>query len=65
MHLNSYNCVLSIALVEESYQHLFQDCHFARMCWDIINIDYSIDNNFPKATSLLKTCYNHNSTWRL
>jgi hypothetical protein len=31
MHLDSYNCVLSIVLVEESYQHLsmtvtFQEC---------------------------------------
>ena len=51
MLLDSYSCVLCNSLVEESVDHLFADCSFARMCWDFIHIDIPLDSGFPELTS--------------
>jgi len=54
MHLDSYNCVLCNHLVEESVEHLFVECPFAKMCWDIISIDIPLGSSFPEHTAQLK-----------
>lgn len=54
MQLDSYNCVLCNQLVEETVEHLFVDCPFARMCWDILNIDIPVDSSFPELSAQLK-----------
>jgi len=54
MHLDSYNSVLCDLLEEESVHHLFVDCPFARMCWDIINVDIPLSCSFPELTSQIK-----------
>ena len=54
MLLDSYSCVLCNSLVEESVDHLFAYCSFARMCWDFIHIDIPLDSGFPALTSQMK-----------
>ena len=54
MHLDSYNCVLCNLLTEETADHLFVDCPFAAMCWDLIGIDLPQNGSFPELTSQLK-----------
>jgi hypothetical protein len=41
MHLDSYNCVLCNLSEEETVDHLFMYCPFARDCWDLLNIHTS------------------------
>lgn len=48
MPLNSYNCVLCNMLVEETSNHLFLDCSFARMCWANIDIDIPLNAEFAE-----------------
>jgi len=43
-------------LKEESVIHL---CSFARMCWDIINIDIPLNAEFPELTVELKAQLRH------
>jgi hypothetical protein len=38
MFLQSYNCVLCNALLEETVEHLFLHCDFAKECWSIIGL---------------------------
>ena len=38
MFLQSYNCVLCNELVEETVEHLFLHCEFAKECWSIIGL---------------------------
>jgi hypothetical protein len=40
--------------VEESVEHLFVECPFAKMCWDIISIDIPLGSSFPEHTAQLK-----------
>jgi len=54
MQLDSYNCDLCNSLVEESENHLFMDCPFARMCWDFIHIDIPQNSGFPELASQMK-----------
>ena len=54
MQLDSYNCDLCNSLVEESANHLFMDCPFARMCWDFIHIDIPLNSGFPELASQMK-----------
>ena len=58
MHFDSYNCVLCNMLVEKSVHHLFVDCSFARMCWDILNTDIPLDDGFPDLSAEMKVQLN-------
>ena len=58
MHPDSYNCALCNMLVEESTFHLFLDCSFARMCWDILNVDIPLNDDFPDLAVELKAQLN-------
>lgn len=39
MNLDSYNCGLCSLAVEETREHLFLFCPFARQCWGILCLD--------------------------
>lgn len=39
MHLESYNCVLCQEAVEETVEHLFLGCQFARDSWELIGVN--------------------------
>lgn len=54
MYLDSYNCALWNLAVEESAHHLFVDSPFARMCWDILNVDIPLNCSFPELSSQIK-----------
>ena len=54
MELESYNCQLCCLAVEESSDHLFLDCPFARQCWGIIGLDIPDNSSFPSVVSILK-----------
>jgi hypothetical protein len=54
MDLNSYHCPLSSFITEETAQHLFIDCDFARMCWNIIGIDIPAPASFPSFSIAIK-----------
>ena len=53
IQLESYNCVLCQSQSEDTVQHLFLSCPFAKECWSLLNIDFQVDSAFPKA--LLQT----------
>jgi hypothetical protein len=55
MELESYYCALCNELTEETSHHLFVDCAFARMCWDIIAIQITADFHFPELTAMMRT----------
>jgi hypothetical protein len=38
MSLQSYNCVLCDESVEETVQHLFLHCSFAKQCWNLLGL---------------------------
>lgn len=38
MNLESYNCVLCTDSMEETLEHLFLRCTFARQCWNLLGI---------------------------
>jgi hypothetical protein len=38
MFLQSYNCVLCNLSVEESVEHLFLHCEFAKTCWNLLGL---------------------------
>jgi hypothetical protein len=39
---------------EETCQHLFLHCPFAKQCWRIIHIDIPMNEDFPEVTDYLK-----------
>lgn len=41
MALDSYDCELCILQEEESLDHLFLKCNFAKRCWQVIGISFS------------------------
>ena len=47
MHLPSYNCVLCDLDTEETLQHLFLHCPFAKRCWEFINLHLPNNAEFP------------------
>lgn len=58
MQLDSFNCVLCGHLVEETVVHLFADCSFARMWWDLIGIDIphiAVSQNFSLSSKTSST----------
>ena len=53
MFLSSYSCVLCGLDAEETLQHLFLQCQFAKQCWQIIGIDIPSDADFPEVMFFL------------
>lgn len=54
MHLDSFNCELCSLSIEESVEHLFLTCPFARQCWGIIGLDFPDDADFPAVVNIFK-----------
>lgn len=54
MFLPSYNCVLCDLDAEESAQHLFLQCEYAKQCWQFIGVCIPSNINFPEAVVFLK-----------
>ena len=58
MVLSSYTCALCSFLVEETAQHLFLDCDFARMCWNMIGLDIPLNTSIEDMIMVLKAQIN-------
>lgn len=54
MTLEDYTCVLCNSLVEESLDHLFLHCSFARQCWVLLGINIQPNISFPDAVSVFR-----------
>lgn len=54
MQLDSYYCALCNCLTEETVDHLFADCAFARMCWNTINVEIPLGEGFPELAEQVK-----------
>lgn len=54
MQLGTYSCALCNSLTEETVEHLFADCAFAAMCWDLIGVMLPQNGSFPELTSQIK-----------
>lgn len=54
MNLESYNCVLCNNSVEETLEHLFLHCNFARQCWSSLGIVVPQNSSFPGIVSVIK-----------
>ncbi|XP_066334538.1 uncharacterized protein [Miscanthus floridulus] len=54
MFLPSYNCVLCGLETEETVQHLFLQCQFAKECWHILQIHIPSDVDFPEVMHFLR-----------
>ena len=54
LHLDSYTCVLCTSLAEETLEHLFLDCPFSAMCWNIINVVIPLQSTFPDIFSQIR-----------
>ena len=54
MFLESYNCVLYQG-VEESWNHLFLICTFARECWSLLGLNLPLQCSFPEVILRMKT----------
>jgi hypothetical protein len=55
MHLDFYTCVLCNESVEETAEHLFLQCSFAKDCWSIINLGTPPHRTFLKIVDHFKT----------
>jgi hypothetical protein len=54
MVIENYNCVLCNYSVEETLEHLFLHCDFAKQCWNLLGIDIPTNSNFPDIVSIPK-----------
>jgi hypothetical protein len=54
LHLDSYNFVLCLQSTEETCQHLFLLCPFAKKCWELIHIDIPLNETFPGLADYLQ-----------
>jgi hypothetical protein len=55
MFLESYNnCVLCQAGVEETRDHLFQYCTFARSCRSLLGMNPPLNCSFPEVVIVMK-----------
>jgi hypothetical protein len=54
MELDSYTCDLCIWQYEETIQHLFHHCNFAKACWAAIEISMPISSNRKRVITMLK-----------
>ena len=53
MAIDSYNCVLCSHSIEETSEHLFLSCYFAKQC-SLLGIDTSDNSRFPEIASSFK-----------
>lgn len=51
MHLDSYNYILYQLSTEETCQHLFIDCTFAKDCWHLLGITFQSGTNITNCVS--------------
>lgn len=54
MVIENYNCVLCSSLVDETLEHLFLHCDFAKQCWSFLRIDILPGSTFPEIVSTFK-----------
>ena len=54
MHLESYNCVLCQLASEETVEHLFLGCQFAKECWALIGITIQADQDIILAVEQVR-----------
>jgi len=54
MQLDSYSCALCSSLIEESAGHLFVECPFSAMCWDLIGVETPLQGSFPEIATQFK-----------
>ena len=54
MDLDSYSCVFCNSLVEGTLEHLFVNCPFSIMCWNVINVSIPIQSSSPEIFSQIK-----------
>ena len=54
MQLDSFDCAICSSSSEETLIHLFVDCPFAAMCWDMIGVHFSSGVSFPGLISQVK-----------
>lgn len=54
MHLDSYDYVLCLLATEETVEHLFFGCQFAKDCWTLIVITFKGDRNLSSAIEQLR-----------
>ena len=55
MFLESYNCVFCLEGVEETRDHLFLKCNFAKDCWNLLGLNLPVQCSFPEVILLMKT----------
>ena len=48
MFLESYNCVFCLEGVEETRDHLFLKCNFAKDCWNLLGLNLPVQCSFPE-----------------
>jgi hypothetical protein len=54
MHLESYSCVLCQLQSEETVEHLFLGCQFAKDCWALIGITIQNDQDIVSAVEQIR-----------
>ena len=54
MHLESYNCVLCQLATEETVEHLFLGCQFAKEYWALIGITIQADQDIILAVEQVR-----------
>jgi hypothetical protein len=59
MHLESYDYVLCQEAVEETLEHLFSGCNFAKNCWGLIGISIYNQNNVYTIIDQIKAQSHH------
>lgn len=54
MALETYTCVLCLHSIEETTEHLFLQCQFAKECWSLLGITIQADQNNIEADDQIK-----------
>ena len=55
MQLDSYHCDLCQLSMEETCEHLFIECSFAKVCWNLLGISFQMGLNISDCVTQLKT----------
>ena len=54
MELDTYSCALCNSLAEETLEHLFLECPFAAICWNIIQVQIPLQSSLPEIFQQIK-----------